>query len=614
MNIKPLDWQPEPFPPTGGINGSGVLRQLGRPAMDWAELLVREAVQNSWDARRFDKGPVTFRILGRVLTPEQRKTLTDTVFNQVPKDMKTASIKKALILQDSGTYGLCGPLRSDRVALSNELPHHFIRFFRNVGQTHPTVGRSTGGTYGFGKASYYLASKCSTIIVHSRCLTSKKGFESRFIAARLSAPFENDGRNYTGRHWWGKAGSGGVADPILGKDADDLATSLGIPIHMGQESGTSIMILDPGFGEKPKHDMQKFAEHVARSFWPKLVDSPEGKPTLVFNVRWEADEIVIPLKRPSLDAYRDAFRRASKQDAVEQKTPLFWTVPVICKNPVRRVGTLSLVRFDDPKTAINAEPEIDPIVGPCQHVAWMRTPHFVVRYNQHRPATSLQWAGVFVADDGLDHIFAESEPPTHDAWHPQLLPHGTHERTFVSVALRRINEHIDAFLAPNAGPGNQGDSVQPLGAFADELGALIPAVSGTGGRTAPPPPEVSSPSAPRQVRNRKPQVRVTNKRLVLHNSLPTVAVEFDVESTQGPVLVHVRSDVLLEDGSTEAERPAGADGPRLVAWVIEGVTFPADAGGNSPHAMPDGARGIILVSCPEDARIRVNLEIEGVAE
>ncbi len=42
----------EPYGASGGLAADGILNQLGRPDIEALEVLVREAVQNSWDAKR----------------------------------------------------------------------------------------------------------------------------------------------------------------------------------------------------------------------------------------------------------------------------------------------------------------------------------------------------------------------------------------------------------------------------------------------------------------------------------------------------------------------------------------------------------------------------------
>ena len=49
--MRRLDLYSEPFSPNGNVTSEGVLNQLGRPDLDIHSLLVRETVQNSWDAR-----------------------------------------------------------------------------------------------------------------------------------------------------------------------------------------------------------------------------------------------------------------------------------------------------------------------------------------------------------------------------------------------------------------------------------------------------------------------------------------------------------------------------------------------------------------------------------
>src|SRR5688500_16386958 len=80
--MKPLDIQAEKYQPTGGISADGVRNQLGRPRIDRLTLLVREAVQNSWDARTEDSGPVHFSLSGFSVSPQGRRFLVETVFRR----------------------------------------------------------------------------------------------------------------------------------------------------------------------------------------------------------------------------------------------------------------------------------------------------------------------------------------------------------------------------------------------------------------------------------------------------------------------------------------------------------------------------------------------------
>jgi hypothetical protein len=49
MSIKRVS---EPRGPFGGVTADGMINVLGRPHLGSVELVIREAAQNAWDARR----------------------------------------------------------------------------------------------------------------------------------------------------------------------------------------------------------------------------------------------------------------------------------------------------------------------------------------------------------------------------------------------------------------------------------------------------------------------------------------------------------------------------------------------------------------------------------
>ena len=64
-------WHSQSFPPEGASAAEGIRNQLGRPELDMLTILVREAAQNSWDARASDTEPVQFDISLRDIGPAQ---------------------------------------------------------------------------------------------------------------------------------------------------------------------------------------------------------------------------------------------------------------------------------------------------------------------------------------------------------------------------------------------------------------------------------------------------------------------------------------------------------------------------------------------------------------
>lgn len=220
----------EPFPPHGALAAEGAENLLGRPRLDPLVVLVREAVQNSWDARRDDISPVGFSVQGRHLQEEQCRQLRAQVFSDPPK--AAGRLREVLVrddilllsLTDTGTSGLGGPIRADRPPGRHE-PSNFVDLMFNIGQ--PAERAFGGGTYGFGRTISYVVSEARAVLVHSRTKAGRRR-ESRFIAAAFSDHFTQGNQRFTGRHWWGRPATGSI-EPVVGDEADTLAASLGLP-------------------------------------------------------------------------------------------------------------------------------------------------------------------------------------------------------------------------------------------------------------------------------------------------------------------------------------------------------------------------------------------------
>src|SRR5262249_47700672 len=110
----------EPVTPTGGHKSEGVQKVLGRPPMNWMSIVLREAVQNSWDAR-LGEGPVQFDIWWFSPNKEQRSAFRDRIFTNEPvgAGIREAIQKPefdALVFTDRGTRGLDGPVLANEEA------------------------------------------------------------------------------------------------------------------------------------------------------------------------------------------------------------------------------------------------------------------------------------------------------------------------------------------------------------------------------------------------------------------------------------------------------------------------------------------------------------------
>ena len=499
MNIR-LKCESERVSPTGNIAPLGILNQLGRPTLDPLAVLIREAAQNSWDARLSEVVPVWFNLDSWVLTTVQRRVLSNHIFADTPPPatlpltscLHASSDISVLAISDRGTTGMAGPTRADIVTQAGE-PRNFVDFLRDVGQ--PQQRQFAGGTYGYGKAAYYRVSSVKTICVYTRCMTPN-GRESRFTAAALGESFSQNNSRYTGRHWWGEQRNG-IVEPSLNAEADNLAATLGLTVFPNDETGTTIVIVQPQFfqptqGEETLTQRQvclKMVEYILLYCWPKMLSHGANPPSMRFGVSWQSEELQIPNPThfPPLQGFVQAMRRMKEPN--EPDTPCsslrHLVKNIASQKPAKHLGVLTLQQ----SLILPANPmqssshNNSPFAQLTHHTALMRQPELIVNYVAGPAPASpyVGYAGVFLVDAAVDNIFAASEPPTHDAWiHTEL--EGRSERIYVNVALKAVGREMAIFAHPPQAT-TVTTPLTPLGAFASMIGdSLAPALTGSTAR------------------------------------------------------------------------------------------------------------------------------------
>lgn len=487
-----MDWIPESYPPTGGLAAAGFYKLLGRPRLDPLTVLVRETAQNSWDARLENGNPVRFTIAGCEHTPAERSALLDKIFVDAKKahgtrihDALTASELFGLYISDRNTKGLSGPLSAAEADPDDT--YDWVDFVLNAGKAN-TQGH-TGGTYGFGKTISYVVSQANAVVIYSR--TRYRGaHESRLIACAIGEEFSCQKRLYTGRHWWGV----NVSDspqPVVGGEADELATQIGMPTFADGETGTNILIVAPDFGgRRPDQAMRFIAESALWHLWPKMLERSGTLPMAV-SVTWNGTSVPIPRPedRPPLHGFIQTFRAIVERTDADSLPPGLRVEEIRSSRPKALVGMLATVPMvhrpravvDDgsnPDDSESPQPA-SPIAGPCHHVALLRTPELVIDYLEGPPAPEggMEWAGVFRANDEYDAHFAAAEPPTHDSWIPSLLPKSP-GRTIVNVGLREIRNALDRRWGKRENRHTTDSTSTAL--IADQLAHLVRSVEAQG--------------------------------------------------------------------------------------------------------------------------------------
>ena len=623
--MNALQWFPARYEAHGSTSGDGATRLLGRPRLDPLAVLMRETLQNAWDARSGEQ--ISFRVELRRLERDQREVLRSQVFAEgaehVLCDALTAGdseterrgLQQALerdelwVLEigDRGTVGLGGPLRADLDPEEGE-PTDFIDFVFNLGA--PRNVKLGGGTYGFGKTISYITSRARTVLVATRT-GAGNGTQHRFIASAIGQHWARSGRRYTGRHWWGRVSTKRVG-PAVDSDAEGLIRDLGFqPFPV---DGTSLMIIDPDLeGLEPDAASAHLVEAFVWHLWPKLIAHPERPhPSVDADFVLEGTQLPLPDPRevPGLAPYVEALDAVRRHDLGLEPAQRLLVPPQLRKidyGSMRRpLGTLGLVKMPTAWTKVPEPTDVSarPFDGPSHHVALMRQAELVVEYvpGPDSPIPGYEWAGVFRSLPEADDDFAAAEPPAHDSWEWQSVG-DARIKSHVRTAERKIKQEMRSFANP-VSVAPTALTVESVAGLADRLRSLVPSLAATGpsggaggygggGR--------SSAAVKIDLKHARP----------FYDGEHVVRVEAEITTRGGgPVALTVDAGVETDTGA-ESDPPVGAAAPRVRSVSVDGRPLIPDPSGAWMLQAPDGACvAAIEVASPDPVALRVSAKAE----
>ncbi|MEJ2866731.1 hypothetical protein WCD74_03085 [Actinomycetospora sp. OC33-EN08] len=507
---------------------------------------------------------------------------------------------RLLSVVDRGTKGLGGPTRADQLATGRK---DWVSFVLNVGEKRDT--EQGGGTYGYGKAVLYRMSKVGTILVYSRTDEPGRGLESRLIGIALGDSFDSServdagARPFTGRHWWGEV-QGDHVEPLRGPEADRVARSLGLLPFAEDESGTTLIVLDPDLDEFDD-DSDTAADHLANTIawqlWPIML--PErGDDRLAAEVVSNGSVFRVP--DPAATYPLDMFVAAYRKQRDGHGTVLE------CKRPRRALGRFAVQHdFVVPmsKDSVTLAADCAGVPGDPHHICLMRSPELVVKYLSQTETGSVNraYAGVFRAVDELDDVYAAAEPPTHDNWvHEQLTGN---DQTFVRTTFRRIKEQLDEFRTTEV-TTSRAESGVALGAASSFLGGIVAAafaqpddgVGGAGSRGGGRAVGSGNGSGGgRPSPGRRPRISALTEPIVDERAGRVVLMQRFSVSGPGPARLEAKLSVGLGSRAREDDAPAGGRRPEILAWS----TPDGEIGGDHCVVATPAEVGLIVIPVPD---------------
>ncbi|WP_018180125.1 hypothetical protein [Jongsikchunia kroppenstedtii] len=570
MSSEAIRWWSQPFPPEGGGTAEGIKRALGRPSLPEFAILVREAVQNSWDARTGDR--ILFKISLRKLGSDAiqwRHWIGASSDSDQERGLLAGLHSDSWILtvSDRGTSGLGGPLRSDEPDKPDQVAN-FVQFIRNVGE--PRDKDLGGGTYGFGKGIFYRISEAGAILVDT--LNTDGDESSRRLMGAALGGIETDGtgRRFTGRHWWG-AINDDIPDPVTGDAAAQIADQLGLPGFRDGITGTDVTVILPNLElDEIDGDVELLAArlraHIYWYLWPKLVGTP-NQAGIDFELEVNGVEYEFPELKdmPVFSSFESALVNLRAAEGTD------FTMASHMKK-YGFLGHLSIERtmpsmYGDRNSVWESMQATAPIEAPYRHIARMRQAELIVDYFPGEPmsTTNIGYVGAFVASATVDEFFAQAEPPTHDGWETGALvgpAKGIVQRSKTWLG-DQCRQQVEATS------GTRSKAVQGLGRLSSSLGAFV---AGAAGTRPTPAKGKSAGSGPGRKRASAYEVR-RQSHVVVSDQIAYVDCEVEIaESVPEGLLLTAEASVILASGRKENpfDAPAGAAETAVLYWYFDG--------------------------------------------
>lgn len=631
-------------PRRAGDQTSGGRGKLLRPtsALSRIELLVRETLQNSWDAKDPEWTPA-YGVRIYEMEPDVQRVLHDSVFTDLPDSLSKLdeSLRvpgvRAIEIYDRGTDGLNGPYRASEPGN----PNNFTSFVFDIGTTKSS--ESSGGTYGFGKTAAFEVSNAHSVVYWSRCRGTGGAIEHRLIASTLDDTYEQDGARYTGAHWWGALEERDDIVPLRGEPARQLGEAI-FRTHFGDtedgdpETGTSILVIDPvisysldGHEEtreiipvrSKSHEaalLLQLADALAHSAWPKVVPLGEDNERMLVglydnrvprNVQTDILEKYAPYASALTQIRReqgeldDGFTFPDPPGIVRQSA-----LAITLRRP--RNGTASISSLFGTQASVtighlhlveSVGPAGTPRTAPANALCLMRhEAELVVRYDRvvHEEENLLQWHGVFKPTREFDRHFREAEPPTHDRWTPDSAQSEA-SRYVVKKALEHLRNKTRAFLSETRSQDDPGQQ-RSVRNVALSLRGFVPLGSVE---------HVQEAASPRH-RARTARARSTEPKSIVKilraqplSGASGQDLELLVESRDGGKAMITTSIYAL---TADGKLPLTTD-EALVEWLSDGVAF---ATGNKCLA-ESGQKLQMLIRTPTAVALEVGFESVNIA-
>lgn len=221
-------------------SGDSILRSLQNTDFSYADIVVRESLQNSLDATIKDAENTHVNFYIKNFEAEKLNPYFEKISDELSKQYYGK--KQFLAVADKNTSGLTGDYKSDD---QDVLDHsNFQKLVFSIGKNQDQDG--AGGSWGMGKTSFFRIG-AGIIIYYTRIKLENGEYEERLIASLIEDPHKDNRllkESNRGIAWWGKRDrESDKLFPITDHEKiSEFLNVFGMMSYKDDETGTVIII------------------------------------------------------------------------------------------------------------------------------------------------------------------------------------------------------------------------------------------------------------------------------------------------------------------------------------------------------------------------------------
>ena len=225
-------------------SGSSLLKLIQNNNMPILDLLVRESIQNSLDAKNGKDSYVTVEFFtgkfNKFLLNKELDGITHSLNKKYWKDEY-----KYIAVRDSNTVGLTGKLHYDEV--TDNQYGNLLKLIYEISK--PQEAEGAGGSWGLGKTVYFRVG-IGLVIYYSRIIKQEGVYESRLAASLVENEMDTyslipaiPGKSKRGIAWWGQEIGSNKTKPVTDEQyIKEVLDIFDIEPYEGELTGTTIII------------------------------------------------------------------------------------------------------------------------------------------------------------------------------------------------------------------------------------------------------------------------------------------------------------------------------------------------------------------------------------